>query len=117
MLQFDDDGDLFYEKCVDGFLPELFDRWRALDCTHIVSIVFFGRVIYDHADNVLREPQDHNLHHPKATTLGGIIYRDFYRVCVEWEVKADWSGILNPLRKELQQFHRYCATTSFISTL
>jgi hypothetical protein len=39
MFEFDQDGDVYYEKCVHGFLPELFHYWKGLNTNHIVSIV------------------------------------------------------------------------------
>lgn len=38
---------LFFEKAVDLFLPELFSRWEKKGTNHIVSIVLFSRMIYD----------------------------------------------------------------------
>lgn len=38
---------LFFEKAVDLFLPELFSRWEKKGTNHIVSIVLFSRIIYD----------------------------------------------------------------------
>ncbi|KNE66846.1 hypothetical protein AMAG_11328 [Allomyces macrogynus ATCC 38327] len=42
-----DDGDLYFERAVDGFLPDLFARWKLLATNHLVTIVFFTRVLYD----------------------------------------------------------------------
>lgn len=47
MWDFDEDGQLYFEKAVQGFLPELFDRWAALGATHVVSIVLFSRFFYN----------------------------------------------------------------------
>ena len=38
---------LFFEKVVDLFLPELFSRWEKRETNHIVSIVLFARITYD----------------------------------------------------------------------
>lgn len=62
MWSFDEDGDLYFEKAVQGtrprfttlmidtflgFLPELFDRWSAAGSTHVVTIVLFSRFFYE----------------------------------------------------------------------
>ncbi|KAJ2998685.1 vacuolar membrane-associated protein iml1 [Globomyces sp. JEL0801] len=39
MWEFDEDGDLFFEKCVHGFLPELFLKWNTMGTNHGLSIV------------------------------------------------------------------------------
>ena len=46
MWEFDEDGEMILEKCVHGFLPELFQRWKEVGTNHVVSIVLFSRVIY-----------------------------------------------------------------------
>ncbi|KAI9223975.1 hypothetical protein BC828DRAFT_185659 [Blastocladiella britannica] len=49
MWQFADDadgcGDVYFERAVRDFLPDLFARWRALNVNHLVSIVFFARIL------------------------------------------------------------------------
>jgi hypothetical protein len=30
MYEFEEDGEIMYEKCTHTFLPELFKRWKAL---------------------------------------------------------------------------------------
>jgi hypothetical protein len=94
MWEFDEDGDMFFEKCVYGFLPELFSRWKQVGTNHVVSIVMFARVYFPlyHAD-CLRDHQ-------------GRYYKDFYHVLVDWETRQDWSVILTDLKKEFSQFQR-----------
>lgn len=46
MWQFDNYGDLFFEKAVDGFLMDLFTLWREKNCSHDVSMTLFSRVFY-----------------------------------------------------------------------
>jgi hypothetical protein len=69
---------------MDGFLPELFERWHALKANHVVTIVLFGRVSYDPAEIDLISPEclKHNEEvgwykdfvrpdvHPRASPLG-----------------------------------------------
>jgi hypothetical protein len=94
MWEFDEDGEMFFEKCVYGFLPELFSRWKQVGTNHVVSIVMFARVYFPmyHAD-CLRD------HH-------GRFYKDFYHVLIDWETRQDWSVILSDLKKEFGQFQR-----------
>ncbi|RMY78823.1 hypothetical protein D0863_00464 [Hortaea werneckii] len=61
MLQGWIDGELMYERAVDGFVSELFGRWDALGVRHTITLVLFGRKVIGQSD-----PQD------KPT--------DFYRV-------------------------------------
>ncbi|KAH9840375.1 vacuolar membrane-associated protein iml1-like [Teratosphaeria destructans] len=43
MLEYWIDGDLMYERLLDGYLPELFRRWDEAKVRHEVSVVLFGR--------------------------------------------------------------------------
>ncbi|QIW99377.1 hypothetical protein AMS68_004895 [Peltaster fructicola] len=43
MLEYCHTGDLMYEKMIEGFLVELFQRWEDERARHLVSVVIFGR--------------------------------------------------------------------------
>ena len=47
MWEFDNYGDLYFEKAVDGFLVDLFSQWKELNCNHDVTITMFSRTYYD----------------------------------------------------------------------
>ena len=47
MWEFDFFGDLYFEKTVNGFLSELYAKWKEMNCNHEVTIVLFSRTIYD----------------------------------------------------------------------
>ena len=107
MWEFEEDGELFYNKAIDGFLPELFKRWRDMNAHHLVSIVLFTRVTYrgivgpfclakprpgESAD--LREPEDGDFHN------------DFYKVVVDNVSSHSWETTLTELKRELHGFQR-----------
>jgi hypothetical protein len=66
---------LYFEKAVGLFLPELFSRWADRGTNHIACIVLFSRLLYeeeelplvDGGDSLARDPQ-------------GRPYRDVYKV-------------------------------------
>jgi hypothetical protein len=43
MLSSWSNGELMYERLLNGFLPELFNRWKVLKVRHQVSVILFGR--------------------------------------------------------------------------
>ena len=47
MWEFDISGDLYFEKTVNGFFVELFEKWKEMKCSHSVTIVYFSRIFYD----------------------------------------------------------------------
>ncbi|KAI8928337.1 hypothetical protein BC831DRAFT_548442 [Entophlyctis helioformis] len=143
MWEFDEDGELFFEKCVHGFLPELFARWKEIGANHVVSIVLFARIMgaginvshhgHGHSSsssssnngsniNINITPDDplpqFNLDAGDFETPLGLASageyrsatgqpcRDYYRVVVDRETRADWAQVLVPLKKEFVRFQR-----------
>lgn len=47
MWEFDFFGDLYFEKTVNGFLKELFGKWKESNCNHEVTIVMYSRTHYN----------------------------------------------------------------------
>jgi len=117
MWDFDKDGELFYEKAVGGFLPDLFDRWNQAKVSHVVSIVLFTRLYFPVPPPT---PTPTPTPTPSATAAApaaagggappltwdahGRCYRDFYKVVLDWESRNEWSSVLEALRHEC---HRY----------
>ncbi|RIA87584.1 hypothetical protein C1645_827583 [Glomus cerebriforme] len=100
MWEFDEDGELYYEKAIDGFFTELFQRWKDLGTNHVVSIVLFSRVYYENEEVI-----DNKL--VNDDSLGQIRrkwYKDFYKVIVDWETRTDWNSALKQLKEELTQY-------------
>ncbi|KAJ3213720.1 vacuolar membrane-associated protein iml1 [Dinochytrium kinnereticum] len=104
MWEFDDDGELYFEKCVNGFLPELFESWKRTGTNHVVSIVLFARIFYKEAFANAGETFSET---PLSTDPQGRFYRDFYRVVVDWETRSDWSQVLIPLKREFIVFQKH----------
>ena len=43
-------GDLYFEKAVEGFLADMFEKWKRYGSSHEVTIVLFSRCFYDATD-------------------------------------------------------------------
>jgi len=127
MWEFDEDGDLFYEKALEGFLPELFSNWSLIGVNHLVSIVLFTRVNFEDLS-----PEDLSSHpaisvdnrfpfllffsflllfffvfvsiliphfsYPSQRTRGRY-YQDFYKVVIDREIRTDWKTVLTMLKR------------------
>lgn len=96
MWDFDIHGDLYFEKAVNGFLTDLFGKWKRMGCNHEVTIVLFSRTFYaartlDEFPTYMREclQQDYR----------GRFYEDFYRVAIQNERNDDWTTMLVQLRR------------------
>ncbi|XP_062137286.1 GATOR complex protein Iml1 isoform X2 [Drosophila sulfurigaster albostrigata] len=96
MWDFDIHGDLYFEKAVNGFLTELFQKWKKLGCNHEVTIVLFSRTFY--AAKSLDEFPAH-MRDCLQLDYKGRYYEDFYRVAIQNERNDDWCTVLAQLRK------------------
>ncbi|KAK3862519.1 hypothetical protein Pcinc_031625, partial [Petrolisthes cinctipes] len=96
MWDFDMNGDLYFEKAVNGFLSELFAKWKKEGSNHDVTIVLFSRTYYK-ASSIDDFPQ--YMRECLLEDYKGRFYEDFYRVAVQNERYDDWSPILTRLRR------------------
>ncbi|XP_067645946.1 GATOR complex protein Iml1 isoform X2 [Eurosta solidaginis] len=96
MWDFDIHGDLYFEKAVNGFLTELFHKWKKLGCNHEVTIVLFSRTFY-----AAKSLDEFPVHMRDCLQLDykGRFYEDFYRVAIQNERNEDWCTVLTQLRK------------------
>lgn len=109
MWDFDSEGngEIMFNRVINGFLPELFKRWTALDVRHLVSIVLFGRLEYDRFD--LARNKDRRMETAPISGSPNMTarqYQDFYRVVVADMASAQWTMILDELKKDFRVFLR-----------
>nr|XP_048305998.1 GATOR complex protein DEPDC5 isoform X10 [Myodes glareolus] len=101
MWDFDIYGDLYFEKAVNGFLADLFTKWKEKNCSHEVTVVLFSRTFYD-AKSIDEFPeinrasiqQDHK----------GRFYEDFYKVVAQNERREEWTSLLVTIKKLFIQY-------------
>ncbi|XP_054870247.1 GATOR complex protein DEPDC5 isoform X9 [Amphiprion ocellaris] len=101
MWDFDIYGDLYFEKAVNGFLSDLFAKWKEKNCSHEVTVVLFSRTFYsaktlEEFPEILRGciRQDHE----------GRFYEDFYRVVAQNERRDEWMSLLVTIKKLFIQY-------------
>ncbi|KAJ3178712.1 vacuolar membrane-associated protein iml1 [Gaertneriomyces sp. JEL0708] len=113
MWDFDEDGELYFEKCVHGFLPELFSKWKTTGVNHVVSVVLFSRIYYTNEKDDSDDRGTPDTITPKVvgddeipilTDFRGRRYRDFYKVIADWETRADWFTLLPTLKRSFLSF-------------
>ena len=89
MWQFEEDGGMLVEKC-EMFLEEVFahysgkmtkeaedKRSKGIPTSHVVSVILYGRVIYDDQEDAEEERA------PLSQASDGTFYRDFFKVSFE----------------------------------
>ncbi|EFE42714.1 Dishevelled, Egl-10, and Pleckstrin domain protein [Trichophyton verrucosum HKI 0517] len=103
-------GDILFSRVVDGLLPELFKRWATIDAHHLVTIVMFTRVQYDHnipaSDEFIPMNLSSSSLNPNTTGEAGASVQDFYRVVVNDMPSGRWTAILDELKREFRTFLR-----------
>ncbi|GAB1599295.1 GATOR complex protein Iml1-like isoform X1 [Argonauta hians] len=115
MWDFDVHGDLYFEKAVNGFLTDLFAKWKEQNCCHDVTIVLFSRTFYNASS---RDEFPQSIREWIQQDYKGRFYEDFYRVVVQNERFEDWSGTLIQLRvifneypQKVVRYHEACQLT------
>lgn len=96
MWEFDESGELYYEKLIHGFLPELQRKWCKIGTNHVVSIVLFARVFYDELEN--------NMELPVERDAIGRKYVDYFKVVLDLESNFHMQTVLRMLKEELFRF-------------
>ncbi|KAI5813013.1 hypothetical protein BZA77DRAFT_132962 [Pyronema omphalodes] len=105
-------GEVMFNKLINGFLPELFKRFRRLNANHLVSIVLFTRIVYENGEPVGIVSTEGPDGEEFMGTPGGIEvgegrrYRDFFRVVISNMGSIDWTVILDKLKREFTIFLR-----------
>ncbi|XP_043858131.1 GATOR complex protein DEPDC5 isoform X2 [Dromiciops gliroides] len=101
MWDFDIYGDLYFEKAVNGFLADLFTKWKEKNCSHEVTVVLFSRTFYD-AKSIDEFPEAHRA--SIRQDHEGRFYEDFYKVVVQNERREEWTSLLVTIKKLFVQY-------------
>nr|XP_011413842.2 GATOR complex protein DEPDC5 isoform X3 [Crassostrea gigas] len=88
--------DLYFEKALNGFLTDLFAKWKEQNCQHDVTIVLFSRTFYK-AQSLDEFPE--YMRDCIVCDYKGRYYQDFYRIVVQNERYDDWTSTMILLRK------------------
>ncbi|CAJ1087364.1 GATOR complex protein DEPDC5 isoform X5 [Xyrichtys novacula] len=101
MWDFDIYGDLYFEKAVNGFLSDLFAKWKEKNCSHEVTVVLFSRTFYN-AKTIEEFPEilRGSIRHDHE----GRFYEDFYRVVAQNERRDEWTSLLVTIKKLFIQY-------------
>jgi DEP domain-containing protein 5 len=92
LWEFEEDGELMYHKCVDGYLPQLFEKWRVTGARHLVTIVLFARVYKDKEDIMFDE--------------NAKPYDDYFKTVVDNSASSEWAETLLQLKREFLKIQK-----------
>ena len=86
----DDGCDIYFDKFVT-FMHRLFAKWKELEVTHSLTVVFFSRTFSR------QEQQD--------TSVGeGRGYEDHYKMVIENETRTDWASLVYKIKKAFVRY-------------
>lgn len=83
MWNFNQDGQLYFEKVVNSFLKTLFSKWEEIQANHSISIIFFSRTFYQEstagleANTYIGDQKPNLFFHVDSR---GRFYQDHYKV-------------------------------------
>ncbi|SGY46236.1 BQ5605_C001g00401 [Microbotryum silenes-dioicae] len=110
MWHFEEDGSMLRERC-EVFLDEVFQHWsgkqrkgmggaknRGYSTSHTVSIILYGRVIYE--DN----GEGEEARAPMKRHENGTLYRDFFKVIMDL-TPSPHPSIVRTVAQEIQRWH------------
>ncbi|KAJ9573995.1 hypothetical protein L9F63_008625, partial [Diploptera punctata] len=103
MWDFDIHGDLYFEKAVNGFLADLFQKWKKNGSNHEVTIVLFSRTFYK-ASNLEEFPG--YMRECLQQDYKGRFYEDFYSQNLDNERYDDWTNTLVQLRRLFTDYQK-----------
>ncbi|KAL7553350.1 hypothetical protein ACHAWF_016631 [Thalassiosira exigua] len=93
---------IYFDKFVE-FVRRLFMKWKKLQLTHNLTVVFFSRTYVRH-----REGEKESTSPTKASQRGsspmrvdsdGRMFEDRYKIVIENETKADWDSMIHRMKK------------------
>lgn len=113
MWDFDADstGEIMFSKVINGFLPELFTRWKQRNVKHLISLVLFTRMIYEKSCTKGYGFSEAEASRSSEFTADYASHQDFYRVVVSDMAGGEWDDILNQLKLEFRVFLRDVSIT------
>ena len=104
MWNFDYSGELYFEKAVNNFLKNLFDKWQDIQANHTVSIIFFSRTLYDTQNCKLEPCEEISSVSTYNVDSKGRYYQDYYKVVIDSLSTENLEKAVSQLRKEFMQF-------------
>ncbi|OQS06533.1 hypothetical protein THRCLA_01423 [Thraustotheca clavata] len=133
MWDFDDDGEMYFEKLVNRLVRGIVNKWLESTVSHSVTILMFSRSFYDKdqfpADyeptaNLFATECQGQAFGPGCTTAHmaeghgpsinidseGRYYEDFYKVIIQDYTGPDWTQLFKSLKLEFAsyaQLHRW----------
>ncbi|XBW37028.1 hypothetical protein QEN19_002608 [Hanseniaspora menglaensis] len=97
MWQFEEDGEVMFQKVVNSFFPKILKKWKKIGTNHNISIVFTATVDIESDD--IRGDVNSSIPGYKSSNN-----KDYYRIVVDEVSITHWKSIMDTLRQEFMEF-------------
>lgn len=97
MWEFDQKGDLYFEKFLYKFTEPLIDRWKLLSVSHSLTVIFFARSVFvDRVDPLFAPGLSGR---PSINQrFDGVYYQDYFKVAIENSSEIDKTTLMRALK-------------------
>lgn len=92
--------EIYFDRLID-ILHQLFAKWKELDTTHSVTVVFFSRTFVGSSGQFISETE---LENDVQRDVYGRRYEDHFRLVIEHENPSDWETFIVRIK---EAFVRY----------
>lgn len=99
MWQFEEDGEVMFQKVVNSFFPKILKKWKKIGTNHNISVIFTATVDLINSDG----DEDVNASIPGYKSSNN---KDYYRIVVDEVNISHWRNIMETLRQEFMDFKR-----------
>ncbi len=104
MWEYDQNGDIYFEKFLHKFVEPIFDKWKLLAVSHSLTVIFFTRTLYLNKSDKMVQPELFTKPSLVQRGIDGVWYQDFFKVVIENAADVDKTSQLKVLRDEFWKF-------------
>jgi len=90
---------VYFDKFIE-FVRRLFGKWKKLQLTHNLTVVFFSRTYIRHREGEKEDLGSSSVH----VDSDGRMYEDHYKIVLDNETNADWDSLILTLKKEFVKY-------------
>mmetsp|Transcript_54724 Transcript_54724/g.163590 ORF Transcript_54724/g.163590 Transcript_54724/m.163590 type:complete len:2342 (-) Transcript_54724:20-7045(-) len=95
--------DIYFDKFV-SFMYRLFEKWKDMEVSHSLTVVFFSRTYLKTPSMVDAMEEATNDGSAIRKDCDGRLYEDHYKMVIENETRADWSQLVQAIKKEFVSY-------------
>ena len=90
---------IYFDKFV-SFCRRLFAKWKKLDLTHNLTVIYFSRTYLRQTELVNKKPANSPVH----VDADGRSYEDHYKIVIENETRSDWESLIPIMKREFANY-------------